>query len=431
MPRGAVRPHRGAAGDGPLSDPTPQQAAERVARESYGRLLALLVSRTRDVAAAEDALADAFAAALSAWPRAGAPDNPAAWLFAAARRKLIDTSRRARTAAEAQTGLRLALEELTEMQEGGAIPDRRLALLFACAHPDVEPGARTPLMLQTVLGFSAERIAAAFLVDAAAMSQRLVRAKRRIKETGAAFELPAPEQWPERVGAVLEAIYAAYAAGWSDPLGADPSRRALDEEAIWLGRVLAAHLPDEAEALGLLSLMLHLDARKAARRDADGRFVPLDEQDVSRWRRDRIDEAERLLRSASRYRRAGRFQLEAAIQSAHAARLWRSEPDWAAIALLYDALAHRSGSPIALLNAAAALARRDGPQAGFVRLEALIAEHPMLARYQPYWALRADLCAKLGRTVDARAAYAEAIERESDPVVQDYLRGRCASLQPG
>ena len=430
MPRRQVRPDRSPPGDGALSDPTPQQAAERVARESYGRLLALLASRTRDVASAEDALSEAFAAALSAWSRGGVPDKPEAWLFAAARRKLIDASRRARTAADSQADVALTIEELAEMERDG-LPDRRLALLFACAHPDVEPGARTALMLQAVLGFSAERIAAAFLVEPAAMSQRLVRAKRKLKETRAAFELPAPDAWPERVSAVLEAVYAAYSLGWTDPLGADPERRELGEEAIWLGRVLATQLPDAAEALGLLSLMLHLDARKAARRDAHGGYVPLDEQDVSRWRRDRIDEAEALLRRASRFSRPGRFQLEAAIQSAHAARLWRGAADWAAIVALYEAWAHRTGSPVARLNAVAAVSRRDGAGAALAMLEQLVSEHPQLVGYQPYWALRADLCAKLDKRADACAAYEEAIARESDPAVLDFLRDRLAALQPG
>ncbi|MGE0597376.1 MAG: RNA polymerase sigma factor [Hyphomonadaceae bacterium] len=406
----------------------PSALAERVARESYGRLLALLAARTRDVAAAEDALAEAFAAALTAWPRIGAPDNPEAWLFAAAKRKLIDAARRARTAAAGEAEILRGIAEMeAEMAADGA-PDRRLGLMFACAHPAIEESVRTPLMLQAVLGFSAERIASAFLVEPGAMGQRLVRAKKKIKESGASFDVPEPSAWGERFGAVLQAIYAAYGAGWSDPLGADPERRGLAEEAIWLGRVLVQQLPDEPEVLGMLALMLHLEARRPARRDANGEYVPLDQQDVTLWRRDLIDEAERTLRKASAAQRPGRFQLEAAVQSAHAARVWRGDADWHAIVLLYEALSMLTGSPVARLNAAAALARRDGPEAGLAAAEHAAAAQPELRSYQPYWALIADLCAKLGRAEAAHAAYAEAIARERDPAIIRFLSARRAAL---
>lgn len=385
--------------------------AERVARESYGRLLALLSARTRDVAAAEDALADAFAAALTAWPRAGAPENPEAWLYAAAKRKLIDAARRAHTASAGEHQIALNMEEIEADIAARDVPDRRLALMFACTHPAIEEGARTPLMLQTVLGFSAERIAAAFLVAPAAMSQRLVRAKKKIREAGIGFDVPEPALWRGRFSAVLDAIYAAFAAGWSDPIGGDPERRALAEEAIWLGRVLAAQTPNEPEPLGLLALMLHLEARTPARRDATGAYVPLDAQDAVLWRADLRGEAEALLLAASRMNQPSRFQLEAAIQSAHAARVWRGETDWSAIVLLYEALAELTGSPVAALNHAAALARVAGAEAGLAAVQAARDRFPALAAYQPTWALIADLCAKLGRAEAARAAYDEAIAR--------------------
>ena len=402
--------------------------AERVARESYGRLLALLSARTRDVAAAEDALSDAFAAALTAWPRAGAPDNPEAWLFAAAKRKLIDAARRAQTAALGEAEIIRGVEELEAEMTARETPDRRLGLMFACAHPAIEESARTPLMLQAVLGFSAERIASAFLVEPAAMSQRLVRAKKKIRESGAAFDVPGPEAWPARMNAVLDAIYAAFTSGWSDPFGGDPARRGLTEEAIWLGRVLASQTPGEAEALGLLSLMLHLEARRPARRDSEGRFVPLDEQDMALWRYDLIAEAERILRDAAKLNCAGRYQLEAAIQSAHALRAWSGETDWDAIVLLYQALGELTGSPVAQLNAAAAIARRDGPLAGYEATEAAGASFLLLREYQPYWALMADLCAKLGRVDAARVAYDEAIMRERDGSVVAFLTARRDAL---
>jgi RNA polymerase sigma-70 factor (ECF subfamily) len=401
---------------------------ERLARESYGRLLALLAARTRDVAAAEDALGDAFAAALIAWPRGGAPDNPEAWLFAAARRKLIDAARRAKTAAEGEAEIVRGIEELEAEMANADASDRRLGLMFACAHPAIEESVRTPLMLQAVLGFSAERIAAAFLVEPGAMSQRLVRAKRKILDAGVGFDVSAPEAWADRFQGVLDAIYAAYGAGWSDPLGADPERRDLSEEAIWLGRVLARQLPDEPEVLGLVALMLHLDARKPARRDGEGRYVPLDEQDVSKWRRPEMDEAERLLHAASRADRIGRYQLEAALQSAHAARAHGGKTDWGVIVMLYEALANLTGSPVAHLNVAAAVSRREDAHAGWLALDGAIERFPSLQEYQPYWALRADLCARLGRREEAHAAYNEAIVRERDPAVRAFLEERRARL---
>lgn len=405
----------------------PAQTAERVARESYGRLLAMLAARTRNVAAAEDALADAFAAALSAWPRGGVPEKPEAWLFAAARRKLIDSARRAQTASAAQDALILTMEELEEMGRDDA-PDRRLGLLFACAHPAIEPSVRTPLMLQTVLGFSAERIAAAFLMEPTAMGQRLVRAKKKIRDAAIPFDVPEPAEWPERLAAVLDAIYAAYGVGWTDPLGADPERRGLAEEAIWLGRVLVAQTPDEPEALGLLALMLHLDARRHARR-IDGRYVPLEAQDTALWRRELLHEAEILLRYAGDRRKPGRYQYEAAIQSAHAGRAFRGQSDWPAVTLLYGALADLTGSPVAKLNHAAALSRSDGASAGLAALDAIDA--PELRSYQPYWALRADLLAQLGRAREAHAAYDEAIARERDGAVIAFLSARRAALPTG
>ncbi|MGD9980443.1 MAG: RNA polymerase sigma factor [Hyphomonadaceae bacterium] len=403
-------------------------AAERVARDSYGRLLALLAARTRDVAAAEDALADAFAAAISAWPRGGVPDNPEGWLFAAAKRKLIDAARRRQTAAAGETQLLLNVEELEAETAAGEAPDRRLGLMFACTHPAIEESVRTPLMLQAVLGFSAERIATAFLVESSAMSQRLVRAKKKIRDASVGFDVPEPAEWRERLAAVLDAIYAAYGSGWSDPLGADPERRGLAEEAVWLARVLVSQTRDEPEALGLLSLMLHLEARRPARRDREGRFVPLDEQDVSLWRCEMIAEAEALLRAAAALKRTGRYQLEAAIQSAHATRAWKGEADWDAIVLLYSVLSELTGSPVARLNAAAAIARRDGPEQGFAAAEAVALEFPVLADYQPYWALKADLCARLGYIEAARAAYGEALAREKDRAIIAFLEARRDAL---
>ncbi|RUX88430.1 RNA polymerase subunit sigma-70, partial [Mesorhizobium sp. M2A.F.Ca.ET.040.01.1.1] len=241
-------------------------AAEAAARSSYGKLVAWLAARTRDVAGAEDALADAFAAALERWPRTGVPAQPEAWLLAVARRRDVDAVRRRLTGEAA----RMSGEEL---------PDDRLRLMFACAHPAIEASVRAPLILQTILGFDAATIASAFLVSPATMGQRLVRAKARIRETGIPFRVPEKAELGERLGAVLEAIYATFAEGWSDPTGTDSRRRNLAGEGIWLGRLVASLMPDEPEALGLLALMLFAEARRSARRGPDGDFVPLAEQD--------------------------------------------------------------------------------------------------------------------------------------------------------
>ncbi|MES2941179.1 MAG: DUF6596 domain-containing protein [Pseudomonadota bacterium] len=403
------------------------RAAEAAARRSYGKLVAFLAARTRDVAGAEDALADAFAAALAGWPLGGIPDNPEAWLLTVARRRMADAVRR-RCLDEAAAGHFALLEELAEPETSDPpLPDRRLELLFACAHPGIDPAARAPLMLQTVLGFDAATIASAFLVAPAAMGQRLVRAKAKIRLAGIPFQVPGHAELPQRLDAVLSAIYAAYAEGWADAAGADSRWRNLAEEAIWLGRLAAALLPREAEALGLLALMLHSHARRAARRDAQGEYVPLAEQDVARWDAVLIEQAEQALASAWSLGRPGRYQLEAAIQSAHCVRHRTGSADWPAIAALYDALHAMTDSPVAALNGAVARAELAGPQAALHELDALAGD-ARLADYQPYWAARADLLARTGAHDAAREAYQRAIGLERDPVVRRFLQRRAAAL---
>lgn len=405
-------------------------AAEAVARTGYGKLVALLASRYRDVAGAEDALAEAFAAALEDWPSKGVPRSPEAWLLTVARRRMIDRARRARTAAEAAEHLRFSAEEAAEELEAvrePEIPDERLSLMFACAHPALDASIRAPLILQTILGFDAAAIASAFLTSPATMSQRLVRAKRKIREAGIPFEVPAGEELAPRLGAVLDAIYAAFSEGWLDPGGTDLRRRSLADDAIGLGRIVVALLPDEPEALGLLSLMLHAQARKSARRDARGEFVPLAEQDPASWNAGLIDEAEGLLLKASRLPGSGRFQLEAAVQSAHASRRVRGRSDWTAIVALYDVLFALTASPVVAVNRAVALAELQGARAGLEILDGLQA-NPSLADYQPYWAARAELLARAGENVAAREAYERAMGLESDPSVRRHLDRRRAAV---
>lgn len=361
----------------------PRRAVERAASDSYGRLLAFLAARSGDVAAAEDALSDAFLAALEAWPRTGVPNKPEAWLLTAARRRLIDRARHARVEAEALPALVAAADEAHRVASAGdAFPDERLALLFTCAHPAIEAAVRTPLMLQIVLRLDAARIASAFLVRPAAMGQRLSRAKTKIRNARIRFKVPDAADLPARLDAVLEAIYAAYGAGWDNTAGADPGRRGLASEAIDLGRLVVQLMPGEPEPRGLLALMLHCEARRDARRNAAGAYVPLSEQDPARWSRSLIDEAERLLAEAAQAGRPGRFQLEAAIQSVHARRAVTGVTDWEAIAVLYEGLVRTAPTVGAFVGRAAAVAEARGAAEGW----ALLNEIPAgaVARYQPY-----------------------------------------------
>jgi RNA polymerase sigma-70 factor (ECF subfamily) len=408
------------------------ETAEAVARRSYGKLIAFLAARTRDVAGAEDALSEAFAAALADWPRNGIPDTPEAWLLTVARRKLIDAARRRRAADDAAPTLALLVDELDDAGRAHEIPDERLRLMFACAHPAIDAGLRAPLMLQTVLGFDAATIASAFLVAPSTMSQRLVRAKQRIRQEAIGFRVPERDELAERLRAVLEAIYAIYAEGWSDPSATHARSRGLAEEAIWLARLVAALLPSEPEALGLLALMLHAEARRDARRDPGGEFVPLQSQDPARWDPALIDEAEALLLAASRMDAIGRFQLEAAVQSAHAARRLSGSTDWASIVQLYDGLFAMTGSVVVALNRAVALAEAGcGPRGAADGLAALAALNvdTQLAEYQPYWAARAALLARSGDAQAAGDAYRRAIGLESDPAVRRFLQAELVRAQ--
>jgi predicted RNA polymerase sigma factor len=399
------------------------QTAETVARRSYGKLVAFLAARTRDVAAAEDALGDAFAAALADWPRHGCPANPEGWILTVARRRLIDAARR-RAVAEAAAGeVTLVAEGLEAAAAAGEIPDRRLALLFACAHPAIDAAVRAPLMLQVVLGLEAKTIASAFLVSPAAMSKRLVRAKDKIRQAGIPFRIPDREDLPGRVDAVLDAIYAAFSEGWIDAGGADPARRDLAGEAIFLGRVVADLLPDAPEALGLLALMLHAEARRRARRGDAGEYVPLGEQDTARWDMPMIREAEALIRQAGAAGAVGRYQLEAAVQSAHVYRCRTGRGNWSDVLQLYDALLAITPSPVVAINRAMALAELGDAGAALAALPDADTDS-RLAAYQPYWAARAELLARTGVLDEARKAYEVAIGLERDPAVRRFLQRR-------
>ncbi|WP_291295556.1 RNA polymerase sigma factor [Elioraea sp.] len=389
----------------------------RVARESYGRLVALLAVRTRDIAAAEDALGDALAAALSTWPRSGVPDRPEAWLLTTARRRLVDAARAAGVRRNAAPSLVLTSRVVEDVGEDGAIPDRRLALMFACTHPAIATTIQAPLMLQVVLGLDAARIAAVFLASPAAMGQALSRAKAKLRDAGIPFSESAPEERAARVGAVRDAVYAALALGHGDAAAGG----ALAEEALWLARVTAVVLPEDAEVLGLLALALHVEARRLARRAADGTYVPLDAQDPARWNRAMILEAERALYRASPMRNPGRYQLEAAIQSAHAGRLFGHPAEPGMIALLYEALVAHAPSIGAQVGRAGALLAARGPEVALAALDGIAGAEA----YQPWWAMRAEILSRLGHG-DAGAAYDRAIALAEDHTVRAFLLNRQA-----
>jgi predicted RNA polymerase sigma factor len=395
---------------------------ERVARESYGRLVAYLSAHTRDVASAEDALSDALVKALTAWPRDGLPQNPEAWLLTTARHAIIDHVRHQQVVLTSEPTLMLLREGQEEMTLSVEFPDERLKLLFVCAHPAIDPAIHTPLMLQTVLGLDAARIAGAFLVSPKTMGQRLVRAKTKIRDGGIQFDVPPQGELPQRLDAVLEAIYAAFGIGWDDTAGVDQRGRDLAEEAIWLARVLLQLMPREAEVRGLLALMLHCEARRKARRGPDGRYIPLSEQDAQQWSLPLIEEAERLLAETATFGRAGRFQLEAAIQSVHAERARSGRTEWAAITLFYEQLTRISPTLGTQTGYAAAVGESKGPEAGLAVLDGI--ELEAVSGYQPYWAVRAHLLQRLGRTPAAKDAYDRAIGLTEDPAVKEFLLQR-------
>jgi RNA polymerase sigma-70 factor (ECF subfamily) len=414
---------------GSEGDEQARRTADAVARRSYSKLVAFLAARTGDVAAAEDALSDAFAAALVDWPRKGCPANPEAWLLTAARRKSIDAGRRQRRGEIAAGHWQLLAEGLEAAAASLEIPDHRLALMFACAHPAIEAGIRAPLMLQAVLGVDAATIASAFLISPATMGQRLVRAKNKIRQARIPFAIPEREELADRLVAVLDAIYAAFAEGWADSGGTDVARRDLAEEAIFLGGLVAELLPSEPEALGLLALMLHAEARRRARRNDGGEYVPLAEQDPALWDAAMIEQAEALLLRAGAAGAIGRYQLEGALQSAHVHRRRTGEPNWAEVVQLYDALLALVDSPVVAINRALALAELTGPAAALEAIEPLNGDK-RLTEYQPYWAARAELLARTGARVEAGQAYEVAIGLERDPAVRRFLQERRSALAP-
>lgn len=399
-------------------------AAERAARDSYGRLLSILSARTRDIARAEDALAGAFESALLHWPHEGVPDNPAAWLLTAARRRALDVWRHDAVHDAALQDLEVLADQFDQAPDASAVPDERLRLLFVCAHPAIDAAARAPLMLQCVLGLDVRRMAGAFLTAPATLGQRLARAKTRIRQAGIGFAEPEASELPARLQDVLDGIYAAYGTGWEDIAGTDTTQR-LTAEAIELASLLSRLLPQQAEPLGLLALVLFCEARTPARRTAEGAYVPLAAQDTARWQPGLLRQAEAALAHAASLASPGPYQLEAAIQSAHTQRGLGAPVPPAAVVLLYDALLALRPSLGAAVGRACALAHDQGAPAGLAALDAL--DPSAAASYQPYWAARAHLLTTAGQP--AQHAYAQAIGLAAQPAVREHLL-RLAAAAP-
>lgn len=398
-----------------------RRAAELAARNAYGRLVAYLTAQTRDVMVAEDALGDAFLSALKTWSESGVPKSPEAWLLVTARHRLIDAARRTKVQDQIFNTFKLnGLESPTEPAfDAVNFPDDRLKLLFVCAHPAINAAIHAPLMLQTILGLNAAQIASVFLVAPSTMSQRLVRAKVKIRDADIAFELPDAKELSIRFATVLEAIYAAYTNAWETLDGGDSRQRGLTEEAMWLARLCVQLMPQEPESRGLLALMLYCESRRNARRTINGSYVPLLQQDTQLWSQPMIAEAEHELALAATFKQLGRFQLEAAIQSVHAQRAITQQVNWEVLALLYEGLVQFAPTVGALVSQAATIAEAKGLDQGMAKLNALPIKS--VKNYQPYWALKAHLLKQLGCKSEAQQAYSRAISLTEDDAIREFL----------
>jgi RNA polymerase sigma-70 factor, ECF subfamily len=404
--------------------PEVEAAVTQAFRDEWGQVVATLIRLTGDWDLAEECAQDAFALALQRWPRDGVPRRPGAWLTTTARNRATDRLRREAVGA-AKLREVAAMPQEPETDDDSGVPDDRLRLMFACCHPALALESQVALTLRTLAGLTTAEIARAFLVGEQTMSKRLVRAKQKIRHAGVPYRVPPPHLLPERTPAVLAVLYLLFNEGYSATAGADLVRHNLSAEAIWLARVLAQLMPDEPEAVGLLALMLLHDARRDTRLDGTGDLVTLEDQDRGRWDTAEIAEGVALLDGALRRGRPGPYQVQAAIAACHATAADAADTDWTQIAALYGQLARLVPSPVVELNRAVAVGMADGPAAGLKLVEALQASG-RLAGYHLLSATRADLLRRLDRTIEAAAAYREALELATTDIERRYLGRRLA-----
>ena len=401
---------------------------ETLYRSESGRILATLVRLLGDLDVAEEAMHEAFATALDTWPKTGVPDNPRPWLISTARFKAIDGIRRRARFDSAQKDLDLYLEpSVSEAIDEDEIEDDRLRLIFICCHPALPPEGRVALTLREVCGLTTEEISRAFLVTPATLAQRIVRAKAVIRDKAIPYQVPASQELPARVGAVLQVVYLVFNEGYSAAAGAEVTRAELTGEAIRLGRLLAELLP-EPEVIGLLSLMLLQESRRAARTSPTGELILLENQDRSLWNRAHIAEGVALLEKALNSHRFGSYTLQAAIAAVHAQAESVAQTDWREIVALYDRLLEIQPSPVVRLNRAVAIAMRDGPEAGLTEIDAVL-EHGELANYYLAHSVRADMYRRLGRTAEARSSYEKALALTQQEPEQQFLQERIRQLK--
>jgi RNA polymerase sigma-70 factor, ECF subfamily len=419
-----------------MPPPVPEQfssAIETLYRSESGRVLATLVRLLGDLDLAEEAMHEAFAAALESWPQSGIPDNPRPWLISTARFKAIDGMRRRARFDSAQKDLALYTEahihraSLGLDEDDAEIEDDRLRLIFTCCHPALAPEAQVALTLREICGLTTEEIARAFLVTPATLAQRIVRAKAKIREIPIPYEVPKPEELPERLEAVLQVVYLVFNEGYSAAAGAEVTRAELTGEAIRLGRLLA-ELQPEPEVIGLLALMLLQESRRAARASPTGGLILLENQDRSLWNREQIAEGVALVENALRSRRFGSYTVQAAIAAVHAEAESSAATDWRQIVALYDQLVRIQPSPVVHLNRAVAIAMRDGPEAGLAHIDAVL-EHGELKNYYLAHSARADMCRRLGRTAEARASYEKALALTQQEPERQFLQARIRQLK--